>query len=370
LLRSDVPAAKQAAEALYTDSDVNAAEAALLALTRVPVDAAKSYVERIRPLLTDKRNPVRHAAALALGYAGDSTSVPALLKLAARAIDRTPAMQALSQIGPDKTADDQILPVTRFLTESAASLADSADKTAYARALQGAEKFLQDKRLPADEVVLLSSRLQMAGIIAKFDVAGPVPAPTTDSFAASFAPEAAPAGPFTSFTAGGKTYEWSPLTITHVEGRQTLKMPDNSVEYLTATVSSESPGPAVLSVRSDDGIVVWLNGEKIHSNSTPRSMAIAVDQVHVTLRAGSNTLLFRVNNVSGDAGIAARVRHRVGEFDPADIAGAMKDRPTDVERGKAMFTTSGACNVTPPTPRSPRAARSSATSGANSIATS
>jgi putative heme-binding domain-containing protein len=227
------------------------------------------------------------------------------------------------------------------MVDEAASLADSPDKAAYAAALAGAEKFLHDKRVPPPQASALFQKLLMNGVISTYRVAGPIPVSGSASFDASFAPEARPAAALEPFSVAGKVYEWKTLPVTDPQGRQPLVMPDNSVMYLAATVSARADGSAVLSVRSDDGIVIWLNGQKVHSKSIARSVAIAQDQVHVTFRAGENTLLFRINNISGEAGIAARVRHRIGEFDSEEIAAVLDGVQSDAAHGKELFESVG-----------------------------
>ncbi|MCA9080914.1 MAG: hypothetical protein KDA58_10175 [Planctomycetaceae bacterium] len=66
-------------------------------------------------------------------------------------------------------------------------------------------------------------------------------------------------------------------------------------------VESPIDHEVVLSLGSDDGIAVWMNGELIHQNLTDRSSSPDQDRVAAHLRAGWNELLVRVdNNGTGD----------------------------------------------------------------------
>jgi hypothetical protein len=53
-----------------------------------------------------------------------------------------------------------------------------------------------------------------------------------------------------------------------------------------------------LRVFSDDGVMIWLNGERIHANDAVRALDIGPDVVTGTLREGSNVLLLKISNVA------------------------------------------------------------------------
>jgi hypothetical protein len=56
---------------------------------------------------------------------------------------------------------------------------------------------------------------------------------------------------------------------------------------------------AVLSCGSDDGIVVWLNGSRIHSALINRGYSHGSDRVPIELKEGMNKLLFRITQSGG-----------------------------------------------------------------------
>jgi hypothetical protein len=61
-------------------------------------------------------------------------------------------------------------------------------------------------------------------------------------------------------------------------------------------VYSDIAQPAKFSIGSDDGIVVWLNGEKVHENLVQRAGSPGQDRADVSLNRGWNEVLVRVDN--------------------------------------------------------------------------
>src|SRR5262249_34914773 len=68
-----------------------------------------------------------------------------------------------------------------------------------------------------------------------------------------------------------------------------------------------------LSVGSDDGVKVWLNGELVIAHDVPRSAAPDQDRAKVHLRAGDNTLLMKVVNLGGGSAFYFRIRPKTGD---------------------------------------------------------
>jgi formylglycine-generating enzyme required for sulfatase activity len=83
---------------------------------------------------------------------------------------------------------------------------------------------------------------------------------------------------------------------------QQLRAPDGYATYLyrTITVAAEMPLPAGFG--SDDGLVVWLNGKKLLSQDVPRGPAPDQDRLTLALKAGTNELLLKIYNRTGDHG--------------------------------------------------------------------
>ncbi len=351
LLKSDAEAAKSATAAAWNAAKPQQLEAMLLAVPKVKAEAAKPYAEQIRAAITSNSEPVRHAAIAAIGSLADAPSVPALVKLAQRSVDRDVVVAALAQIGPERTADDQVVAVAKLLAETAAATATNGDRDAYARTLAAAQKFAADKRVPAEESAALLSTLRQSGVISTFQQTDPIPGPDADrNFATKFPPEQTPAGPFVSFTVDGKSFDWKPVTVTDPKGLHNFAPPDKTVIYATATYNAPAAGNVLLSAGSDDGIVVWVNGNPVHENNIDRGLLPDVDRVAVPIVAGANVLLFKVNNRAGVAGLQARIRSRVAEFEQKELGAALNAMKGDASRGKVVFETVGCnkCHTTDP----------------------
>src|SRR5262245_57794449 len=64
--------------------------------------------------------------------------------------------------------------------------------------------------------------------------------------------------------------------------------------YALAEIKSPTATNALLSVGSDDGIKIWLNGKLVHDNWIPRGVDKDQDMVPLKLEKGSNQLLIKV----------------------------------------------------------------------------
>lgn len=96
-----------------------------------------------------------------------------------------------------------------------------------------------------------------------------------------------------------------------VDGAVSLRIDDQPSDFMIAYASAEFDAPtameAWLGVGSDDGIKVWLNGTLVHEHWSGRPVQVDQDVVPVTLKAGRNHLLLKVQNMSGGWGFACRL---------------------------------------------------------------
>src|SRR5512138_1860519 len=141
------------------------------------------------------------------------------------------------------------------------------------------------------------------------------------------------------------------------------------VAYAFATVLRASAGKALLSVGSDEGIRVWLNGKPVLSRDGLRALVPDEDQISVSMMAGENRLLVKVPQQSGPWSFTVRVLEpgtvlpRKAEIGPSivaltsegftlrtDISAARADaEPVRIEvlgaGGKVRFATTAARGV-------------------------
>ncbi|MGQ9730323.1 MAG: 3-keto-disaccharide hydrolase [Candidatus Zipacnadales bacterium] len=112
---------------------------------------------------------------------------------------------------------------------------------------------------------------------------------------------------------------------------------NNRAVYLRSRVTSPRAQRALLEVGSDDAIVVWVNGQRVHSNKVFRPVTPWEDQVEINLNAGENVLLLKVVQGSGGWGACARIRGLDGKdieglaFEPAPLLGW--DELTTIQAG-------------------------------------
>ncbi len=85
-----------------------------------------------------------------------------------------------------------------------------------------------------------------------------------------------------------------------------FKPNDMVVVYAFCRIESPEKQPAILSVGSNDGVKVFLNGVKIHENHVGRWLQADNDLIPVVLNAGKNNLLVKVDDGTGEFGMAVR----------------------------------------------------------------
>jgi len=77
---------------------------------------------------------------------------------------------------------------------------------------------------------------------------------------------------------------------------------DNSVNYLHKVITVDSPRDLPLSLGSDDGIKVFLNGKQILANNIGRGAAPDQEKLTLNLKKGQNFLLLKIHNGAGPSG--------------------------------------------------------------------
>ena len=88
---------------------------------------------------------------------------------------------------------------------------------------------------------------------------------------------------------------------------RSLQNASNCVGYLFCRIDSDAERDVVLKTGSDDGIVVFLNGQRLYTKDVPRALKADEDSVPLHLRQGENELLLKVIQGGGDWQGVARV---------------------------------------------------------------
>lgn len=166
----------------------------------------------------------------------------------------------------------------------------------------------------------VASAARSRGFLTDWWLSGPWPAATdADWDAHPFGPAGAQLPPPAP---GAGAPPWREFCTDDVDGVVNLvpcfEPHDNVVAYACAVLERSQGGYAVLRVGSDDGVAIWLNGERVHSRRVFRGLAVDEDSVPVQLRAGRNLLLLKISQGGGDWGFCARLCNASGE--PLDLS--------------------------------------------------
>ena len=110
-------------------------------------------------------------------------------------------------------------------------------------------------------------------------------------------------------TAEGKTLTW---TVYRTEGniidlQRAMGKHEKAVCYAFCLLESDQDGDSEIRVGSDDSVVVFLNGQRVHTQPVKRPIRIDEDSVTVSLRPAKNRCLVKVSNEFQKWELAARV---------------------------------------------------------------
>lgn len=107
----------------------------------------------------------------------------------------------------------------------------------------------------------------------------------------------------------GKTYNWQHYEFksNSVNLKQLLGGHHNTYVYAWAEFEASKSKEYLLTVGSDDGVSVWVNGKPAHYNWAGRAVTKDEDVFAVPLKKGKNQILLKVFNTGGDWGYAARI---------------------------------------------------------------
>jgi hypothetical protein len=178
----------------------------------------------------------------------------------------------------------------------------------------------------ADLLAYLAGLQETTLHAANFKALGPFPNDRPEQRATDFGPENNAATPDLSAKydgKGGKKIGWytiaaqpGPTGVPVVDltrlAAESKTGSDNVIFYFAITIDSSAEQPATLAIGSDDGIQVWLNGQKIHDHKVTRALTPGEDKVKAQLKSGRNLLLFKLDQGNGFGGMTVAVEARAG----------------------------------------------------------
>lgn len=95
----------------------------------------------------------------------------------------------------------------------------------------------------------------------------------------------------------------------------------NAAWYLHRTIESPNEAQLALSLGSDDGIKIWVNGSEALSKNAQRGVAADQEKITIALKKGTNHFLMKIVNGGGGAGFYFKGS---GSNVPANIIAAAK----------------------------------------------
>ncbi len=101
---------------------------------------------------------------------------------------------------------------------------------------------------------------------------------------------------------------WQTLDVNGlVNLREAISSKANVGAYGYAEITVEQEQYVLFKMGSDDSIVLWLNGEKVHAKDASRGVKVDEDEAPARLRAGVNRILVKVLDKGGDWGFMVRI---------------------------------------------------------------
>ena len=149
-----------------------------------------------------------------------------------------------------------------------------------------------------------------AGFVTHWWLIGPFPSRDRAAFGRTLPPERE-VDLDGQVTADGRTLGWEPFRSADIQGVVDLAPlfdPREDVAVCAyAEVSVERAADVILKIGSDDGVVCWLNGERVHANNASRPVRVDEDAAEAKLKAGTNTILLKILQGAGGWGFCLRI---------------------------------------------------------------
>ena len=168
------------------------------------------------------------------------------------------------------------------------------------------QAIIQLRKLGADTAGFAAK----AGFVTRWWLAGPFPFGGDAAFDKSYLDEKN-VDPQKPITVDGKAYEWKRHQTDDAQGRVNLEPlfdPNNNVAaYACAEIQSPREREVNLRIGSDDGFLLWLNGERIGANDASRGLGVDQDTVKAKLIKGTNRLLLKITQGGGQWEFCVRV---------------------------------------------------------------
>jgi hypothetical protein len=166
-------------------------------------------------------------------------------------------------------------------------------------------------------------------------IAGPFVGKAGEAYGVEYGPEKAPAfvrGQRFKYGSQDDAWRYAPGVV---DGQVARLAESVGAEFVARQIYSPDARKVELSMGSDDGLVMYLNGRKVFENQAQRGAAPDQDRVSLDLVPGENFLVCKVVNTGGAAGFYSRAIPRDGVFDRDMVALAAGDGRVRPEAAEA-----------------------------------
>ncbi|MFA6959856.1 MAG: beta-galactosidase [Opitutaceae bacterium] len=86
----------------------------------------------------------------------------------------------------------------------------------------------------------------------------------------------------------------------------------DGISYAFTVVEVTEDTPCLASLGSDDGFVLWINGQLVGRNAASRALKVDSDKLPVLLKKGRNQVLFKIDDTGGAGSFTVRFVHEDG----------------------------------------------------------
>jgi putative heme-binding domain-containing protein len=337
-----LPAGKQACVNALRSKQLAVRLMAIGATARV---APAEAIEVLTPLLKDKEDAVRVAAVKTFGALKTKAAVAVLLRAVADKATEFDAIEALAQT-PDPRA------LTAYLTglgsknaglRSACRAALSAIREEITPALK---ELVKRNEIPAALLPELRAIYSTYTPILNWRLIGSFP-----DDGKIYPPQVEQKFDAT-YKSGGKHLKWREAKAdakNHGKVDLASRFSPNTdvIAFGYAEIDADSDRAAQFLVGSDDSIVIWLNGKKVHEFQGDRGWAHDQEKVNVKLVKGKNRLLIKCGNHSGPWEFSVAVSSEPSKydflqggakkFDLEEFRAFARKNAGDADRGSKLF---------------------------------
>jgi HEAT repeat protein len=113
------------------------------------------------------------------------------------------------------------------------------------------------------------------------------------------------------YMSGKSRVAWTPVVSRDPDGKIDLRARvaarNKCIAYAYTEVTVDHPIEAILLLGVDDGERIWVNGTQVFDHVTPRALKVDQDRVPVTLQAGTNRILLKIDQETQGWGFCLRI---------------------------------------------------------------